>query len=91
MQGRQTVHDSPYKFVIIMLFVNTDSSTNHRYIPTLSTCAVARKSPVGENEILVATLVVRNTSIKRPVGMSNVLMIESRDDVINHLESEENA
>lgn len=85
------MHDSPYKVVITTLFVNIVSSANHRYIPTLSTCAVAKKSPVGENEMLVATLVVRNTSIKRPVGISNVLMIESRDDVINHLESEENA
>ena len=52
---------------------------------------MARKSLVGENEMLVATLGVLNASIRRPVGMSNVLIMESSDDAINHLESEENA
>ena len=66
-------------------------STNHRYIPTLSTCTVAKKSFVGENAILVATLHVLNASIKRPLGTSNVRIIESNEVVISHRESGENA
>jgi len=46
---------------------------------------------VGEKEILVAILGVRNASISWPVGISNVLIIESRDVVISHRESWENA
>lgn len=66
-------------------------STYQRYIPTLSTCAVAKKSFVGENVILVATLDVLNASIKRPVGTSNVRIIESNEVVTSHRESGENA
>lgn len=66
------------------------TSTDHRYTPTLSTCEVARKSFVGENVMLVATLDVRNRSIILPVGMSNVRMIESIEVVTSHLESGEN-
>jgi hypothetical protein len=51
--------------------------------------AVAKKSPVGENDILVATLAVRKASMRCPEGMSNVLIIESRDVVMSHRESEE--
>lgn len=65
--------------------------TNQRYTPTLSTCAVARKSLVGENAMLVATLDVRKASMRRPVGTSNVLMVESRDAATSHLASGENA
>lgn len=65
--------------------------TYQRYTPTLSTCAVARKSFVGENAILVATLDVRKASIRRPVGTSYVRMIESNDVVTSQRESGENA
>jgi len=58
-------------------------------MPTLSTCEVAKKSFEGEKDMLVATLDVLKASIRRPVGMSNVLMTESIDVVINHLESGE--
>jgi len=61
----------------------------HRKTPTLSTCEVARKSFVGENEMLVGTLGVLNASINRPVGMSNVRMMESRDATTNQRESGE--
>jgi hypothetical protein len=44
---------------------------------------------VGENDMLVATLAVRKASIRRPEGMSNVLIKESSDVVISHRESEE--
>ena len=40
--------------------------------------------------MLVATLDVRNASIKRPVGTSKVRMTESIPVAINHLESGEN-
>ena len=63
----------------------------HKNTPTLSTWAVARKSFVGENAILVATLGVRNASIKLPVGTSNVRMIESSDVDTIQRESGENA
>ena len=63
----------------------------HRNTPTLSTCAVARKSPVGLNDMLVAMLVVRNASTNRPVGMSKVRMVESMDVVRSQRESGENA
>jgi hypothetical protein len=59
-------------------------------MPTLSMWAVAKKSPVGENDMLVATLAVRKASIRQPEGMSNVLIIESSDVVISHRESAEN-
>lgn len=77
-----------------MYLVNRSRTNNrrcayHRNIPTLSTCAVAKKSLVGENETLVATLLVRNASISLPVGTSNVRMIESNEVVINHRESGE--
>lgn len=61
----------------------------HKKTPTLSTCAVARKSPVGEKETLDATLVVRKPSINRPEGTSKVRMMESREVVISHRESGE--
>ena len=67
------------------------SSTYQRYTPTLSTWAVAKKSLVGENDILVATVVVRKASINLPDGMSNVLIIESSDVVMSHRESDEKA
>jgi len=67
------------------------SSTYQRYTPTLSTWAVAKKSLVGENDILVATVVVRKESINLPDGMSNVLIIESSDVVMSHRESDEKA
>lgn len=41
--------------------------------------------------MLVATLDVRNASMRRPVGTSYVRMIESSEVVINHRESGENA
>jgi hypothetical protein len=63
---------------------------HHKKMPTLSTCAVARKSLVGENEMLVATLSVRNASINSPVGRSNVRIMESMEVVTSHLESGEN-
>jgi len=50
---------------------------------------VAKKSLVGENDMLVATVAVRKASIRRPDGMSNVLMIESSDVVMSHRESDE--
>lgn len=52
----------------------------------LSTCDVAKKSLVGENETLVATLAVRKASIRRPEGISNVRIIESIDVAMSHLE-----
>ncbi len=64
--------------------------TYHRYTPTVSTWDVAKKSFVGENDMLVATLEMRNRSISRPVGTSNVRMTESIDAVTSHLESGEN-
>ena len=66
-----------------------ESRDYHKKIPRLSTCDVARKSFVGENDTLVAMLEVRNMSIRRPVGTSNVRMIESIDVVTSHLESGE--
>ena len=63
--------------------------THHKNTPTLSTWAVARKSFEGENDTLVATLEVRNASIKRPVGRSNVRITESKAVAINHRESGE--
>jgi hypothetical protein len=41
--------------------------------------------------MLVATVEVRKASIRRPVGMSNVLIIESSDVVMSHRESDEKA
>jgi len=63
----------------------------HKNTPTLSTCAVAKKSFAGENAILVAILGVRNASIKPPVGISNVRITESRDVDTIQRESGENA
>ena len=62
---------------------------HHKNTPTLSTWAVARKSFEGENDTLVATLDVRNASIKRPVGTSNVRITESKAVATNHRESGE--
>lgn len=56
-------------------------------MPTESTCDDARKSPVGEKDMLVATLGVRKASISWPVGISKVLIMESREVAISHLES----
>ena len=39
--------------------------------------------------MLEATLEVRNASIRRPVGTSNVLIMESNELATNHLESGE--
>ena len=50
---------------------------------------MARKSFEGENDTLVATLEVRNASIKRPVGTSNVRITESKAVATNHRESGE--
>ena len=44
---------------------------------------------MGENDTLVATLEVRKASMRRPVGISNVRMIESSDVVISHRASGE--
>lgn len=41
--------------------------------------------------MLIAVLGRRKASIKRPVGMSKVLIIESSDVATSHLESGENA
>jgi hypothetical protein len=41
--------------------------------------------------MLVATLPVLNASMRRPLGTSNVRMIESRDVVTSQRESGENA
>lgn len=57
----------------------------------LPTCAVARKSEVGEKERLVATVGVRKASTSWPVGMSNVRMTESWEVVMTHRESGEKA
>ena len=46
---------------------------------------------MGENARLVAMLSVRKASTSRPVGISNVRMIESMAVAISHLESGENA
>ena len=64
--------------------------THHKKTPRLSTCDVARKSFVGENEMLVATLDVRKRSISLPVGMSKVRITESSDVVMSHRASGEN-
>jgi hypothetical protein len=50
---------------------------------------VARKSLVGEKDTLVATLLVRKASIKRPVGISNVRMMESKAVATSQRESGE--
>lgn len=42
---------------------------------------------MGEKVRLVAIELVLKASTKRPVGMSNVRITESREAVINHLES----
>ena len=74
-------------------FVTVDAwlRTDHRKTPRLCTCAVARKSPVGEKAILTAKVGVRKASIKRPVGRSNVRMTESWLQTTSHLESAEKA
>ena len=61
----------------------------HKKMPTLSTCEVAKKSFVGENERLVGTLGVLNASINRPVGISNVRTMESSDAATSQRESGE--
>jgi hypothetical protein len=64
---------------------------HHRCTPKLSTCEVARKSPVGEKVKLVAIDGTLKASTNRPVGISKVRIVESRDVAINHLESGEKA
>ena len=64
---------------------------HQRYTPTLSTWDVARKSFVGENATLVATLDVRNASMRRLVGISNVRITESKDVAISQRASGEKA
>lgn len=44
---------------------------------------------MGENDRLVATLDVRKASINRPVGMSKVRIIESKELVTSQRESGE--
>jgi hypothetical protein len=85
---------SPISAVSVSVTVWNDTSVYwarfaHRKTPTLSTCEVARKSFVGEKERLVATLGVLNASINRPVGISNVRMMESKAAATSHRESGE--
>ena len=68
-----------------------DGCTHQRKTPTLSTWLVARKSPVGEKVMDVATLAVLKASTSWPVGMSNVRIIESVDVVSSQRESFEKA
>ena len=51
----------------------------HRNIPTLSTCVVAKKSPVGEKVRLVVTFSTSNTSIICPDGKSHVRIVASNE------------
>lgn len=85
---------SPMSAMSLSDIVWNDTSANwarfaHKKTPTLSTCEVARKSFVGEKERLVATLGVLNASINRPVGISNVRMMESNDAATSQRESGE--
>jgi hypothetical protein len=70
--------------------IRSRETTHHKYTPTLSACAVARKSLDGENEMLVATLLVRNASMRSPLGISKVRMMESKEDATSQRESGEN-
>lgn len=83
------MHDSPCASVAANAYGKAWMWTYHKYTPTLSVCDVARKSFVGENATLVATLGVRKASMSRPVGMSKVRMMVSSDVVTSHLESGE--
>jgi hypothetical protein len=60
-------------------------------MPTLSTCAVARKSAVGENATLTAALGARNASKRRPLGTSNVRTAPSSALATSQRASGENA
>ena len=68
---------------------NINNEADQRCTPRLSTCAVARKSPVGEKVRLVAMLPVRKASTNCPVGMSYVRMTASIEVAMSHLESAE--
>lgn len=65
--------------------------THQRNMPTLSACAVARKSLVGEKSKLVAMLGVRKASIRIPVGISNVRIMQSTAVATSHRASDEKA
>jgi hypothetical protein len=52
----------------------------HRNTPTLSTCVVAKKSPVGEKVKLVVTFSTANTSIICPDGRSHVRIVASSEE-----------
>jgi hypothetical protein len=60
-------------------------------MPMLSTCAVARKSALGENATLMAALGARNTSRRRPLGTSNVRTPPSSALATSQRASDENA
>lgn len=85
---------NPISATSVSDMVWNDTSANwarlaHKNTPTLSTCEVAKKSFVGEKERLVVTLGVLNASINRPVGISNVRMMESRAAATSQRESGE--
>jgi len=60
-------------------------------MPTESPWVEAKKSPVGEKDILVTGDVTVNTSIKLPVGISQVLIVQSKLLEINQRPSGLNA
>mmetsp|Transcript_16266 Transcript_16266/g.25780 ORF Transcript_16266/g.25780 Transcript_16266/m.25780 type:complete len:306 (-) Transcript_16266:1949-2866(-) len=62
-----------------------------RNIPTLLVCAVARKSPRGENAKETGAAENSSQSISRPDGISNIRMPPSIQLVASHLLSGENA
>jgi hypothetical protein len=89
----QTALCSPYGSILMSqssLTQITMFTAYQRYTPTLSTCEVAKKSPVGEKVTLAATLAHRKPSRSLPVGMSNVRIVESREVAISQRESGEN-
>lgn len=73
----------------ISCHLDTLKWTHQRCTPRLSTCAVARKSPLGEKVKLVAIELVLNASTSRPVGMSKVRIVESREVAMSQRESGE--
>jgi len=92
-------NDTPEYCALLALYFNDKYESpphfrvraHHKYTPTLSTWAVAKKSFVGENAMLVATLGVRKASIRHPVGRSKVRIVESRELATSHRESGEKA
>jgi hypothetical protein len=80
----------PVRPAMLAFILSAVDETYQRCTPRLSTCAVAKKSPVGEKVTLVAMELVRKASTSLPVGMSNVRIVESSEVAINHLESGEN-